>query len=468
MEKPMEINRRSFLKKSGLSFLSFFALKNTFADEISISFLSNDIEETGYGALIKDPKKIIDLPRGFSYKIISRAGGKMTDGFYVPAHPDGMGAFPGPDGLTIIIRNHEIWPGLPASFGAFGKRNRLLKRLREDLIYDRGKRGNYCLGATTTLVFDTRSQKLKSQYLSLAGTLGNCSGGATPWNSWLVAEETFEEAGKTYHKDHGYIFEVPVSVEPRVAKPLPLKAMGHFVHEGVTVEPDRSIVYQTEDQQDSLFYRFIPNKAKHLAEGGRLQCLAVADMPQFDTRNWGKQSVSPGEILSVHWLDLDDVDPDQDNLRYQGYKKGAAIFARGEGLCINDSEVYFDCTIGGRTATGQIWRYVLSPFEGTERENESPGKLELFIELNDKKTLENPDQLTMAPWGDLLVCEDGEGEQYLLGITPQRKIYKLARNALDYSEFSGTSFSPDGSTMFLNNLKSGLTFAITGPWKHSS
>ncbi|NIM58864.1 MAG: DUF839 domain-containing protein [Candidatus Aminicenantes bacterium] len=464
----MKINRRSFLKKSGITFLCLICMKNTFADEIKISLLSNDTNEAGYGPLIKDPKKIIDLPRGFSYKIISRAGGKMTDGFYVPAYPDGMGSFLGPDGLTIILRNHEVWPGLPASFGAFGKTNRLLRRLRDDLIYDEGKGGNYCLGATTTLVFDTKSQKLKSQFLSLAGTLGNCSGGVTPWNSWLAAEETFEEAGEIYKKDHGYIFEVPVSAEPRIAKPLPLKAMGHFVHEGVAVEPDRSIAYQTEDQKDGLFYRFISNKAKRLSEGGRLQCLAVVDMPQFNTRNWDKQRISPGEILTVHWVDLDDVDPDQDNLRYQGYKKGAAIFARGEGLCISDGVVYFGCTIGGQTGTGQIWRYVLSPFEGTDRENESPGKLELFIELNDKKTLKNPDQLTMAPWDDLLVCEDGEGEQYMLGITPKRKVYRFARNALDISEFSGTSFSPDGSTMFLNNLKSGLTFAITGPWKHPS
>ncbi|NIO48498.1 MAG: DUF839 domain-containing protein [Candidatus Aminicenantes bacterium] len=464
----MEINRRSFLKKSGLAFLSLFALKNAFADDINISFLSDDIKKFGYGPLIKDTKKIIDLPKDFSYKIISRVGEKMTDGFYVPAYPDGMGTFPGPDGLTIILRNHEIWPGLPSSFGAFGKRNRLLKKLSDDLIYDKGRKDNRCLGATTTLVFDTKSQRLKSQFLSLAGTLANCSGGVTPWNSWLTAEETFEETGKIYNKDHGYIFEVPVSVEPRIAQPLPLKAMGHFVHEGVAVEPDRSIVYQTEDQQDSLFYRFIPNKAKYLSEGGRLQCLAVAGMPQFVTRNWGNQRVSPGEILTVHWLDLDDVDPDQDNLRYQGYKKGAAVFARGEGLCLSDGVVYFACTIGGQTSTGQIWRYILSPFEGSEREKESPGKLELFIELNDRKTLENPDQLAMAPWDDLLVCEDGPGEQYLLGITPQRKIYKFARNALDDSEFSGTSFSPDGSTMFLNNLKSGLTFAVTGPWKHSA
>lgn len=464
----MEITRRLFLKKSGYTALGLFSLKSTFTEEKIIPFLSNKMREGGYGALIKDPNKIIDLPKGFSYVIISRAGERMADGFYVPGYPDGMASFPGPDGLTIIVRNHEIWPGLPASMGAFGKRNQLFNKLSKDFIYDKGIRSSRCLGGVTTLVYDTRSKKLKSQFLSLAGTLANCGGGATSWNSWLSCEETFEKSGKIFNKDHGYIFEVPVSVEPGVVKPVPLKAMGHFVHESVAVEPHKSIAYQTEDQFDSLIYRFVPARPKHLSEGGRLQCLGVVEKPQFDTRNWDKPRVSPGEILAVHWIDLDDVDSGQDDLRHRGYRKGAAIFARGEGMYFGNGALYFDCTIGGRNKAGQIWRYILSPFEGTARENESPGKLELFVEPNDRKLLEYPDQLTMAPWGDVLTCEDGPGEQYLLGITPRRKIYKFARNAINDSEFAGVTFSPDGSTMFLNNLESGLTFAITGPWKHRS
>jgi secreted PhoX family phosphatase len=71
----------------------------------------------------------------------------------------------------------------------------------------------------------------------------------------------------------------------------------------------------------------------------------------------------------------------------------------------------------------------------------------------------------VAPWGDLIVCEDGTGEQYIVGITPEGGIYKLAHNATEGdSEFAGATFSPDGSTLFFNIQKDGLTLALTGPW----
>ena len=460
-----EMTRRSFLAKSGLVALGLFALESTLAGGDLISNLTVDDEKDSYGPLIKDPEKIIDLPKGFSYRIISRAGERMSDGFYVPAYFDGMATFPGPDGLTFLMRNHEVWGELPASRGAFGDKNQLMRKLERDLIYDRGIGGTTCLGAVTTIVYDARSQKVKSQFLSLAGTLAMCGGGVTSWNTWIACEEEFQSAGRKYARDHGYVFEVKPTVEPGITKPLPLKAMGRFIHEGVTIALQKSIIYQTEDQKDSLFYRFIPHRPKHLAEGGRLQCLAAIDRPRFDTRNWDKQRVSPGESLPVHWIDLDAVDSDRDDLRYRGYKQGAAIFARGEGICYSKGAVYFDCTIGGQTGTGQIWRYFLSAYEGTSREEELPGKLELCIEPNDKKIMEHPDQLTVAPWGDLLVCEDGRGEQFMLGITLQKRIYRFARNAMNESEFSGVCFSPDGSTMFLNILNPGITFAIAGPWK---
>jgi len=73
--------------------------------------------------------------------------------------------------------------------------------------------------------------------------------------------------------------------------------------------------------------------------------------------------------------------------------------------------------------------------------------------------------MTVAPWGDLLVCEDGDGDNFVLGLTSRGEFYKFARIATEASEPSGVCFSPDRTTMFLNNLESGLTFAITGPWK---
>ena len=93
-----------------------------------------------------------------------------------------------------------------------------------------------------------------------------------------------------------------------------------------------------------------------------------------------------------------------------------------------------------------------------------PGTIELFVEPNDGTIIENADNLAIAPWGDLVVCEDGTGDDYLLGITPEGQIYKLARNLNGNGEFAGCCFSPDGSTLFVNMQLDAWTLAITGPW----
>jgi secreted PhoX family phosphatase len=175
--------------------------------------------------------------------------------------------------------------------------------------------------------------------------------------------------------------------------------------------------------------------------------------------------VKTGDILPVIWLDLEDVDPKKDNLRIRGFQQGAALFASGEGMDYVDGTVYFDCTNGGRIKAGQIWRYIPSPYEGTEQESESLGQLELLVEVTDRAVLENPDQMCATPWGDVFVCEDGFHDQYLMGVTPQGEVYRFAYNSMDESEFTGVCFSPDGSTMFFNYLDMGITFAVTGPWK---
>ena len=105
-----------------------------------------------------------------------------------------------------------------------------------------------CLGGTTTLVYDTRTQTLEKHFLSLIGTIRNCAGGLTPWNTWITCEETMQKAEGTYDADHGYNFEVPASADIGLADPIPLKAMGRFNHEAVAVDPKTGIVYETEDR----------------------------------------------------------------------------------------------------------------------------------------------------------------------------------------------------------------------------
>jgi len=124
--------------------------------------------------------------------------------------------------------------------------------------------------------------------------------------------------------------------------------------------------------------------------------------------------------------------------------------------------VHFACTNGGRAQKGQVWRYFPSAAEGTSREQNEPGKLELFIEPNDGELVENCDNVTIAPWGDLIICEDGRSPQYLVGVTPRGEIYRLGRTTL--AEFAGACFSPDGGTLFVNIQTPGMTLAIVGPW----
>ena len=86
---------------------------------------------------------------------------------------------------------------------------------------------------------------------------------------------------------------------------------------------------------------------------------------------------------------------------------------------------------------------------------------------------DSPDNITVSPWGGLLLCADGEGVQHLYSVSPDGQASMFARNARDLaeetgSEFTGATFSADGETLFVNLQYPGVTFAITGPWEPSA
>lgn len=394
----------------------------------------------GYGRLVPDSNKLLDLPPGFQYRAFSRTGELMNDGRRVPAKHDGMGAFSGPDNTTILVRNHEISGTAESYPGAIAPK---------DMHYDPSHQGG-----TTTLVVGSDRQ-LISHYTSLAGTERNCAGGPTPWGSWISCEEP--RIRELEPIKHGYNFEVPASATG-IVKPIPLVAMGRFRHEAIAVDPNTGIVYQTEDQGSGLFYRFIPVRPGDLEAGGVLQALKIKNLPGIHTSNKEETNVKVGEALSVEWVTIDEPDPDGDTVRVEGFNKGAARFSRGEGICYSDGEFYFACTDGGSHGRGQIWRYVPG------KDSTEGGSLELFVEPNNRNKLDAPDNIVMGPMGDLFVCEDGKNTQYIVGINSRGELYKFARNALNSSEFCGACFSPDGGTMFANIQTPGITFAIWGPW----
>ena len=440
--------RRSFLYHTSSIALGFSGLRRLSAGD------AKSLRTRGYGPLIADRDKILDLPGGFSYEIIGRAGETMSDGLILPGSPDGMAAFPGKGDEVVVVRNHEVSAGSSSGQGAFGRRNELLNKINKDRFYDSGKKSP-CLGGTSTFVYDTRKKAVVRQFLSLAGTIRNCAGGPTPWNSWITCEETVVKSGGNLARDHGWCFDVPATDRPELADPVPLKAMGRFNHEAVAVDPETGEVFETEDRHEGLIYRFVPKVKGKLAEGGKLYALKVKGKPSLDTRNWSQLTFSVGDSKEIEWIEMKEVESPRDDLRIRGFKDGAACFARGEGMWYSEGSIFIACTNGGKKQRGQIWKLTRN-------------KIELYSEPNDADLVDNCDNLTVAPWGDLILCEDGKGDQFLGVITPEGKIFKLAKNAKSSGEFAGVCFSPDGSTLFVNMQREGLTLAITGPWKEKT
>jgi secreted PhoX family phosphatase len=81
-----------------------------------------------------------------------------------------------------------------------------------------------------------------------------------------------------------------------------------------------------------------------------------------------------------------------------------------------------------------------------------------------------PDNISVTPWGDLIVCQDRRGQAYLWTVRGDGEVAPIARNVLNRTEFAGACFSPDGEVLFVNLFGgstpgSGMTCAIWGPWE---
>jgi uncharacterized protein len=433
----MIADRRQFLRATGTAFAALAA------SGCMRESLATTGGAPGYGPLLPDPNGLIDLPAGFTYRVLSSLGDTMSDGGTVPDQADGMGCFDLGNGKLALVRNHELMPNQDSG-GASGA------------AYDTVARSLVPLpGGTTTLVLDARTLEVERQFRSLSGTIRNCAGGITPWGSWLSCEENVSKPDGRINKEHGYVFEVPAGATGPV-DPVPLKAMGRFNHEAACVDPATGIVYQTEDRDDGLLYRFIPNVRGQLAAGGRLQALALEG--QSDTRNWSGVAVAPQSWHAGRWVDLDNPEAPDDDLRARGAAAGATLFARGEGIWMGDGELYFACTSGGAAKLGQVFR--LRP------QSTGQDRLQLFFESTDIAQFNYGDNLTIAPNGHLVLCEDAYTDEVanrLIGLTPDGAAYPLALCRIQ-TEMAGACFSPDGGTLFVNLYRPAKTVAIMGPW----
>ncbi|MFF1924988.1 alkaline phosphatase PhoX [Streptomyces sp. NPDC058221] len=425
--------------------------------------------EPGYGALLPDPKGILALPAGFSYRIVTHSGvTKLESGEYTPSNHDGTAAFEGARGVTLLVNNHEL-AGVRADWEH-------PVPLTDGLVYD-------AVAAGGCTVVETRRDGRTAEWVGIAGTSTNCAGGATPWDTWITCEETEDKAGTNgLLKDHGYAFEVDPYDHRANRAPRPVKAFGRYAHEAVVIDPKQGHAYLTEDAAgpNGLLYRWVPphgfrhgrGKLRTLADdAGVLQAAKCFDRGGRFVDDLSR-ATKIGTVYGVDWAEVPDRDAKTVSVRKQFGDKDVTRARKLEGMWWGDGGAYIVSSFARDESPvqhdGQVWFY--DPKRRTLT-------LKVLLGVNADPSVDGafdgPDNITVSPYGGLVIAEDGEGVQHLFGATESGRTYPIARNELnagteeepEYSEFTGVTFSPDGKTLYANIQTPGIMLAITGPWK---
>ncbi|MDR6594515.1 alkaline phosphatase PhoX [Saccharothrix longispora] len=344
-----------------------------------------------YGSLRTADANGIQLPSGFTSRVIARSTRTVPGtSFTWHSAPDGGACFTDGTGW-IYVSNAEMGSGA---------------------------------GGASAIRFSSTGS-ITGAYSILSGTNRNCAGGGTPWNTWLSCEEV----------DLGYVYETdPFGAKPAVRR----AAMGRFKHEAAACDPDRKVVYLTEDETDGCFYRFVPTTWGDLSSG-TLQVLKEAN-----------------DVLS--WANV--PDPDGNPTRTRKQVSGAKIFNGGEGAYYRNGTCFFTTKGDNR-----VWAY--NAVDNT-----------IAIAYDDNLTANPPltgvDNLTGAAVGDLYVAEDG-GNMEICIITPDDVVAPFLRiTNQGSSEICGVAFNPVGNRLYFSSQRGtsgsssgGITYEVTGPFRTS-
>ncbi|GAB2943507.1 alkaline phosphatase PhoX [Streptomyces heilongjiangensis] len=345
-----------------------------------------------YGALGAPDANGIRLPSGFTSRVVARSGQRVPGTSYTWHNaPDGGACYADGSGW-IYVSNSEISPSGGASAVRFS--------------------------ATGTVT---------SAYRILSGTRTNCAGGKTPWNTWLSCEEV----------DRGYVYETdPWGVKAAVRR----DAMGRFKHEAAAADPERGVVYMTEDVTDGCFYRFRPTTWGDLSSG-TLEVL-VAGTGTSGPVTWARVPDPSGATATRNQV------------------SGAKRFNGGEGCHYADGTCWFTTKGDNR-----VWQY-----------DAAAQTIELAYDdslvTGGNAPLTGVDNVTGTASGDLFVAEDG-GTMEICVITPDDVVAAFLRvDGQSSSEITGPAFSPDGSRLYFSSQRGtsgsssgGITYEVTGPFR---
>jgi secreted PhoX family phosphatase len=384
------MRRRDFLRLTTIGMASGAVLGSS----IWRHALASTPGQTGpspYGPLLAADANGFQLPAGFASRELARGGQVVPGTSYTwPWFPDGGATFKVPGGW-VFAENSE-W--LPPNGGGVSA----LRFNRDGNVID--------------------------AYNICSGTIVNCAGGKTPWNTWLTCEEVAS----------GHVWECdPLGETPAVRR----DAMGTFKHEAVAADPRRKHFYLTEDEPNGRFYRFTPFKWRQLAIGGTLEVAQVAPSG------------------AVTWLPVPNpnpVLPADTATRLQ--VPASTAFNGGEGIVYSQRHIYFTTKGDNR-----VWDYDTSTQVLTIRYERA---------LDPGMTLGGVDNVTASKGGDLLVAEDGDNLELVL-ITPGGVVSPFLRlTGQPGSELCGPAFDPSGRRLYISSQRgggNGITYEITGPFR---
>jgi secreted PhoX family phosphatase len=328
-----------------------------------------------YGPLQAADANGVQLPVGFTSRVVATTGQQVA-GYTWPASPDGGATFATGDGGWIYVANSEV----------------------------------ALTGGASMLRFSPAGVVVEARRI-LGGTTANCAGGPTPWGTWLSCEE--HPFGQVWECD-------PTGASPAVPRP----AMGLFQHEAAAVDPDRGVVYLTEDRSDGGLYRFVPSSWPSLG-AGRLEVLTNA-------LTW---AVVP--------------DPARATAETKDQVADMRVFSGGEGAWYDGGTLYFTTKGDGR-----VWTYDAAA--GT-----------LGVLYSGGGALSGVDNVTVSRSGDVFVAEDG-GNMEVVVLTEAGDVAPFLRIPVSGSELTGPAFSPDGTRFYVSSQRNpGRTYEITGPFRGS-
>ena len=264
-----------------------------------------------------------------------------------------------------------------------------------------------------------RDGTVDDAYRILGGTTSNCSGGGTPWGTWLSCEETQE----------GVVWECdPMGRRDAVSHP----AMGVFKHEAAAVDPRGRRVYLTEDLVDGGFYRYTPERWPRLGTG----LLEIA-------------TISDGGIVT--WTEVPDPSARRTPTREQ--VPGSTALRRGEGIWRDGRTVYVATTDDDRVHAYDIdLERMRVIYDGLASSN---------------ALLSRVDQLTANRAGEVFVCEDIDTKEIDLGlIEPSGRVSRflsVTGPQHAFSELTGVTFDPSGARLYFSSQRAFGTHGPNGP-----